>query len=190
MRSLILDAAKKIFLQKGYHLTSMRNIAQEIEYSAGTIYLYFKEKDEIFHALHETGFHKLLQKMAPLQHVADPFERLKAMGKVYMEFARENKDLYDLMFIMNAPIHHEVDKEKWAAGDNALNHLKVVIKDCMDQGRFKGKDVDYLSFTIWAAMHGMCALFCRDRCSAYPENEPLELLENGYKNLIAMLEKI
>ena len=56
MRELILDASRSIFLEKGYHQTSIRNIAEKIEYSPGTIYLYFKEKDEIFHALHEEGF--------------------------------------------------------------------------------------------------------------------------------------
>jgi len=107
MRQLILEAAKKIFLEKGYEQASIRNIAEVIEYSPGTIYLYFKEKDEIFHELHEQGFRKLVEYMAPLQFVADPFERLKAMGKVYMDFAIKNKDFYDLMFIMQAPMNFE-----------------------------------------------------------------------------------
>lgn len=66
MRALILDAARKIFLEKGYEHTSIRNIAEKIEYSPGTIYLYFKEKDEIFHALHEEGFRRLLERCSPL----------------------------------------------------------------------------------------------------------------------------
>ena len=61
-----------------------------------------REKDEIFHPSTE-GFRKLVEYMAPLQFVADPFERLKAMGRVYMDFAMKNKDFYDLMFIMLPP---------------------------------------------------------------------------------------
>jgi len=191
MRALILDAARKIFLEKGYEQTGIRNIAEEIDYSPGTIYLYFKEKDEIFHALHEEGFRRFLSSMAPLQHVSDPFERLKAMGKVYMQFARENKDFYDLMFIMKAPMNME-EHDKWQMGQQSLNHLKTVIKDCQAAGRFKGRDVNFLCFTIWSAMHGMCALYCRDRCNAYHDVNltPDELLENGYKYFVSMLEKI
>ncbi|MFY8045852.1 MAG: TetR/AcrR family transcriptional regulator, partial [Chitinophagaceae bacterium] len=59
MRELILSAARSLFLEKGYYETSIRNIAEKVEYSPGTIYLYFKEKDEIFHSLHEEGFRKL-----------------------------------------------------------------------------------------------------------------------------------
>lgn len=191
MRSLILDAARSIFLEKGYELTSIRNIAEQIEYSPGTIYLYFKDKDEIFHALHEEGFRRMITKMQPLQHVAEPFERLKAMGKVYMEFALQNKDFYDLMFIIHAPMKVE-EHEKWKMGNQTLNFLKDVIAECKKTGRFKGKDVNYLSFTIWSAMHGMCALFCRDRCLAYTEEniDPMTLMENGYKYFINMLEKV
>src|SRR5215211_3409773 len=85
-RTLILDAARKIFLEKGFTQASIRNIAEEIEHSPGTIYLYFRDKDEIFHALHEEGFGRMLEKMEPLRFVSDPFERLKAMGRVYLDF--------------------------------------------------------------------------------------------------------
>jgi len=192
MRKLILDAARKIFLEKGYYQASIRNIAEQIEYSPGTIYLYFKEKDEIFHALHEEGFRRFLTRMAPLQHVADPFERLKAMGKVYMEFAQTDRDYYELMFIMQAPMKHEEHHDQWEAGHEALNHLKNVLRDCQAAGRFKGLDIEYLSFTIWSAMHGMCALYCRERCKAYHDVnlEPSDLMENGYKYFAEMLGKL
>jgi AcrR family transcriptional regulator len=190
MRSLILDAARKVFLEKGYYEASIRNIAEEIEYSAGTIYLYFKDKDEIFHSLHEEGFRKMLEKMQPLEHVTDPFERLKAIGLVYLEFAKNNKDLYDLMFIIQAPIKHEQGTEKWQMGSRTLDYLKNVLRQCQEKGHFKNQDIEYLSFTIWSTVHGMCALYCRDRCKAYPDIEPMELIKNGYKSFISMVEKL
>jgi AcrR family transcriptional regulator len=189
MRSLILDGARKVFLEKGYYEASIRTIAEEIEYSPGTIYLYFKDKDEIFHSLHEEGFRRMLEKMQPLEHVADPFERLKAIGLVYLEFARDNKDLYDLMFIIQAPIKHEQEMEKWEMGRRTLEYLKNVLRQCQEKGHFRNHDVDYLSFAVWSTVHGMCALYCRDRCKAYPDLEPLDLMKNGYKSFVAMLEK-
>jgi AcrR family transcriptional regulator len=193
MRQLILDAARRIFLRKGFEQTGLRNIAEEIDYSPGTIYLYFKDKDELFHALHEEGFKIMLQKMLPLQHVSDPFERLKAMGRVYMEFAFENKDFYDLMFIMSAPMdHHEKDHEQWEMGHNTLNQLKGILRDCKEQGRFKNYDIEYLSFSIWSSMHGMCALYCRNRCKVYHDVnlEPEALMKKGYEYYVSMLEKM
>jgi AcrR family transcriptional regulator len=189
MRQLILDAARKLFLEKGFEQASIRNIAEQIEYSPGTIYLYFKEKDEIFFALHEEGFTKLLESMAPLQFVADPFERLKAMGRIYMEFAKNNKDFYDLMFIMGAPMNVK-EKGDWAMGESALEHLKTVLRDCQAGGRFQGMDIEHLSFMVWSAMHGMCALYCRERCAPYDQFDPVDLMDHSYELFISILNRL
>jgi AcrR family transcriptional regulator len=188
-RMLILDAARKIFLEKGYEGTSIRNIAEEIEHSPGTIYLYFKDKDEIFHALHEEGFGRMLQKMEPLRFVSDPFERLKALGRVYLQFAKDNKDFYDLMFVTEAPLKHEKEEGKWDMGARTLDGLKQMVRECQQSGRFEGKDVDYLSFIIWSAVHGMATLYTHERCLNYPQS-PDELLENGFNYFIEMLGKV
>lgn len=189
MRSLILDGARKVFLEKGYNEASIRSIAEEIEYSPGTIYLYYKDKDEIFYELHEEGFRRMLEKMQPLGHVADPFERLKAIGRVYLEFARDNKDFYDLMFIIQAPVKQEQEKGKWEMGYRTLDYLKSVLRQCQEKGHFKDQDIDYLSFAIWSTVHGMSALYCRDRCKAYPDLDPVDLMNNGFKAFVTMLEK-
>ena len=189
MRRAVLEAAKEIFLEKGFYSASIRNIAEKIEYSPGTIYLHFKDKNDIFHALHEEGFTKLLGMMQPLQHVANPMERLIAMGKVYMEFAYTNKDLYDLMFIMEAPIHAEIDRDKWEMGDKTLNFLKLVLVDCQKMGHFQDKNIDYLSFMIWSSLHGMCALYCRKRCLAYEDQQEITLLNNGMDYFLEMILK-
>jgi len=189
MRQLILEAARRIFLEKGFLGASMRNIAEAIQYSVGTLYLYFRDKDEIFHALHEEGFMRMLLQMAPLQHVSDPFERLKAMGRVYLEFARDNKDFYDLMFIMEAPMKC-LNHEKWDMGDRTLDFLKQIIGECQKQGRFSGMEIDHLTFMIWSAVHGMAALYCRQRTQAFQGMEADDLMRKGLLYFEQMLEQI
>jgi len=46
-----LKGAKKLFLEKGIEQTTIRNIADEIDYSIGTVYVYFKDKNAILHDL-------------------------------------------------------------------------------------------------------------------------------------------
>src|SRR3954447_23130249 len=104
LKTKILQAAKELFMERGFEETSIRNIAEKIEYSPTTIYLYFKDKDAIFHELHDEAFLMMRSKFSVLQYISDPFERLKAIGKIYLDFAMENKELYDLMFILDAPM--------------------------------------------------------------------------------------
>ncbi|HYQ86264.1 MAG TPA: helix-turn-helix domain-containing protein, partial [Bacteroidota bacterium] len=56
MKTLVLETAMKLFLDEGFGNVSIRRIAENIDYSPATIYLYFKDKDEILFALHSAGF--------------------------------------------------------------------------------------------------------------------------------------
>ena len=57
---------------------------------------------------------------------------------------------------MQAPMNVEAE-HMWKVGDTALEHLKAVLRDCQSAGRFKGYDIEFLSFYVWSSMHGMCA---------------------------------
>ncbi|HEY9008800.1 MAG TPA: TetR/AcrR family transcriptional regulator [Ohtaekwangia sp.] len=165
LRSRILQAAKELFIERGFEDTSIRNIAERIEYSPTTIYLYFKDKDDIFRALHLEGFILLNQYFRALEHVQDPFERLKAVCKTYINFARENGEFYDLMFINRSPINAITkDESKWEEGQRAFGFLVNTVQQCIDKGYFEGMDAEVLSFTLWSMVHGICSLKIRNRC--------------------------
>ncbi|MCU0376517.1 MAG: TetR/AcrR family transcriptional regulator [Chitinophagaceae bacterium] len=191
MRRLILDAAKEIFLEKGYHNTSIRNIAEKIDYSAGTIYLYFKEKDDIFLALHNEAFAKLFKFISPLEQVTDPFERLKGLGHYYLRFALENKDLYNLMFIMSAPMNMIKEAHGWSMGNRVFESLICTLESCKATGRFAGNRLIPLAFLLWSSLHGMCALFCRGRMGVLGEGEnDEEVIKQAYGYYLEMIDKM
>jgi AcrR family transcriptional regulator len=192
LRSAILAAAKSLFLKKGVEKTSIRNIADQIEYSPGLIYHYFKDKNEIFHALHQEGFTALTQKMSVLAAVSNPLERLKAMGKIYMEFAKNNPDMYDLMFIKEAPIDHlsHHKDEDWKEGNNTFGFLRNTVQQCLDKGHFVDHEVEPLTYMIWSTVHGMASLKIRGRCEViYLENQET-IIEEAYSSFTKILDKI
>src|SRR5688572_21171318 len=90
MRETILRAAMKLFIEESFEKTTMRRIAEAIEYTPGTLYWYFKDKDEILFALHQRGFETLFAMQQPTMAIADPVERLRKLAEVYIEFALEN----------------------------------------------------------------------------------------------------
>lgn len=190
MRKLILDGARKVFLRVGYESASIRNIAEEINYSPSSIYFYFKEKGEIFQELHEEGFRLLMSKMQVLDHVSDPFERLKAMGGVFIDFAIHNKDFYNLMFIAEPPVKRKAEEGTQSMGSQTLTHLINVVKECITAGRFKGLDADNLAFTILSSLHGMSALFCKDRTNTFTDRSSEQLIRDGHQTLVMMLERL
>lgn len=188
MHQRILNGARKIFLEKGYEQTSMRNIAGEINYSPGSLYFHFKDKTEIFQELQKEGFTLLLNRLKVLKSVADPFERLKASGRVFIQFAQENKDYYNLMFLVEETVK-EPSENRFKIAQEAISHMCSLIGDCQQQGRFKGMDTEYFTFMVLSAMHGICALFCKDRTTSFMNKTNEELMENGYECFVALLEK-
>jgi AcrR family transcriptional regulator len=190
IRSRILEEAKRLFFEKGYDHASIRNIAEHIEYSVGTIYLHFKDKDSIFHALQGQGFAMLLEKMQVLESVHHPFERLKAMGSVYLDFAKKNPEFYDLMFIIRAPMNCLEDNEGWQGGMKTFGYLINIVKECQALGQFfLHKDPETLAFTIWSAVHGIAALKIRGRCRVITEEKQEDIDIKSYQDLLLMLSK-
>ncbi len=194
LKQRILNAAREIFLEQGYDRTSVRMIAEKIGYSATTIYLHFQDKNEILHTLHTEGFEILNSRMAVLLQVDDPFERLKAMGKMYIDFALSNPELYDLMFIQVSPLTKlEEEDELWKEGNTAFGALKKTVTDCIDRKYFPQHDAEVTAFVIWSALHGMITLHHRNRCTkviSEPNKERIVSLGlEAFIHLLSSLKK-
>ncbi|MCH7396758.1 TetR/AcrR family transcriptional regulator [Belliella sp. DSM 107340] len=191
LKALILGSAKKLFAEKGIEETTIRSIAKEIDYSVGTVYVYYKDKTEILHDLHQQGFTQLGSEMRALFYVSDPMERLKALGRIYMKFALENTQMYDLMFNMKAPMEFIKANEEnhWKEGNDTFGALRKTVKECIDHGYFKGHQLEPLSFVIWGSVHGMCSLYIRERVKAATGQEPDELMNSAYEDLMLMLSR-
>ncbi|MFL9962168.1 TetR/AcrR family transcriptional regulator [Paraburkholderia sediminicola] len=99
LRERILDAARRIVVHEGFAALSMRKIAEAIEYSPATLYLHFASRDEIARALCAEGYAQLLATFVPLVGIADPAERLKALGRAYVAFGVAHPQTYRLIFM-------------------------------------------------------------------------------------------
>src|SRR5580692_467652 len=104
IRKLILDASIKLFSDEGFGNVTIRKIADLIEYSPTTVYLYFRDKDEIYAALHDIGFQKMSEFNRNLASINNPLLRLHKMGENYLYFGMGNPEFYDLMFILDEPM--------------------------------------------------------------------------------------
>lgn len=168
MREAILTAALKLFTDEGYDNVTMRGIADKIEYSVGTIYLYFKDKSEMFYELHNRGFAEFYQKQLSVQHIKDPIDRLTAHGEAYINFAMEHPEYYDVMFISRTPAKEIHKYEHWTEGERTYNLLKLNIKQAMEAGHFKDIDLEVAAFSLWSFVHGMASLYVRERLMMMP----------------------
>lgn len=171
LRERILDAAVQVFAEEGYENTSIRSIAKRIEYSPATIYLYFKDKNELLFAIHEVGFELLLKEMQKVATIENPLERLREIARTYIQFSIDHPEHYNLMFILMAPMEVIEKKEPWNEGQNAFGFLQMVIQECQDKGLIKKGESKEWAFFNWAFVHGLVSLHLRCRMMVMQQTE-------------------
>jgi AcrR family transcriptional regulator len=189
MRAKILDSAHKLFIDKGFEEVSIRNIAEAIEYSPATIYLYFKDKDEIFYVIHQEAFRRYNEFNSALPGIADPFQRLVSMGERYMEFSQRFPQYYNIMFLTESPMHCYDNTEEWKEGAIAHSFLESTVIECIEAGYLKKVDPKVLALTIWSYMHGICSLSIRERMKIYPEEMRGPLMKDSFELFVKLLTK-
>jgi AcrR family transcriptional regulator len=161
LRQEILDAASELFVKEGYENVSMRRIADKIEYSPTTIYLYFKDKGELLEQVcHDTFARLALHLGRILEQPGDPLERLRRGLIAYVHFGLENPHHYRATFMM--PIPDAFDKQKYVKADSpglqAFDFLRRCVFDCISMGKLRTEDPELVSQTLWCGVHGVTAL--------------------------------
>ena len=141
--------------------------------------------------LHQAAFQGLIAKFNVVAPIEDPFDQLVALGHEYLKFAIENPELYELMFLMTAPIEAlECRCDVWEDGHTALNMLIILIKACQNKGYFQGQNSEDLATMIWANVHGFATLHLRKRMSMFPEEERIPRLARALEVMIESLRKL
>src|SRR5688572_20771113 len=137
-RERILDAAREMFVQHGYEATTMRAIADRIEYTPTAIYHHFQSKEALLTELANSDFRSLASAFQQIGRIADPLERLRLTGQAYIGFALEHPMQYQLMFMTRKPAG-VADRQKGRGdpGEDAYAFLRETCKAAVATGRLR-----------------------------------------------------
>ncbi len=174
LRNLILATAEELFVKEGFENVSMRKIARQIEYSATTIYHYFKDKGELFYCLLE-GYHgKLLARMEEIHaRGEDPISTLRMGMRAYTEFGLANPSYYKLAFMSPPEFKAESYLVDGAKGTALFLTLRESAERCIRQGLFRPMDTDLASQVLWTMNHGVTSLLITNPNFPWADREVL-----------------
>lgn len=161
-RQKILDAARDLFVQNGFDATSMRAIAERIEYTPTAIYHHFQNKEALLDELCSQDFRELARAFQRIGEVADPVERIVRAGKAYVDFGLEHPQHYEFMFMTRRPTSHDTTNgpAKGDPGEDAYAFLRAAVAEAIEGGRFKDEydDPDAVAQILWGSLHGQLSL--------------------------------
>lgn len=151
---VIIDSAIKIFAKKGFHNTKISEIAKMAKIGEGTLYLYFKSKEELLIKCFEEMLVSLLSKIQKeVESVDDKLLRLHRFIEVHIEFLQSHPSQARLLMIelRQSPEFYKKYPAFWPV-KQYLNFLSNLCSDAIEAGVIRKVDPEMLTSMIFGTM--------------------------------------
>lgn len=167
-RNQIIDAAEEIIFSKGLEQATMDEIAEEAELSKGTLYLYFKNKNELYLAITQRGsdiLNKRFVKIFAGGHDHTGIELIRLLGETYLNFVRENPDYFkafmyyeslsDLEELQKSDYAQTCEENRREALNFMIRALQIGMQDSTIDDSYDPKE---LAAVIWSSTRGITTM--------------------------------
>ncbi len=159
-RNTIVDAAEAIILIKGFEGTTMEEIAEAAELSKGTLYLYFRSKEELFLEVNLRGLRLLSENLsAVVRDEATAAENALELGKAYIHFSREHAGYFKIIMTCQSAGQERTDHLRksllFEPGSPLLVFLNVIEKGRLDGTIRHDIPAVELALVLWSQMTGV-----------------------------------
>ena len=161
-RQQIMVAAKRVFSDKGFNKATMEDIAQEAELSPGTLYLYFKNKEELYASLSLRILQYLLIRVEHVNEEKDagPEEKLKSLVDAMYDVYEFDPLIIINMFHLQSSetlknLSPQLMEEIKVLSRKSLGSIAQIFKEGVDQGIFIDRHPLALADTFWALFSGV-----------------------------------
>ena len=161
-RQQIIVAAKRVFSEKGFNRATMEDIATEAELSPGTLYLYFKNKDELYASL---SLRILQYLMIRLEHVnAEPFtdaaQRLTALKEAMFDVYEFDPLILINMFHMQSSetlknLSPDLLSQIETLSRNSLKAMANIFEEGIRRNMFVDRHPTAVADILWALFFGI-----------------------------------
>jgi len=162
----ILQAAKEVFFEKGFHQATVDDVAAHAEVSKGTIYLYFESKETILAHLLLEGLDLFLVQLNEAYAAHQPLtaeERLWRLSRTYLDFSQTHPNYFRLMMAFDRgrfreQISPELYEQILHQSMRSLELVTQAVRQGVQAGDFSCDDPKLSAGALWAALNGVLVL--------------------------------
>ncbi len=161
-RQQIMVAAKRVFSEKGFNKTTMEDISREAELSTGTLYLYFKNKEELFASL---SFRILQYLLIRLEHVTKeknkgPIEKISALKDALYDVYEFDPLIIINMFHLQSSetlmnLSPQILSDMKEMSRKAMREMAKIFQEGITEGIFIEKHPHALTDIVWSMFSGL-----------------------------------
>lgn len=184
-KEIILKEAEKIFSEKGYYKARMEDIARSAKIAKGTVYLYFKSKEDLFTSIIEKTLLKFYHRIKNVsENEKDEMAKLRNTIREMIEEFADKK-----VFLRKVEIHRlmedkdlraEFKKRVFPVFKEISDYATGIIKEGIKKGKIKGKNPRIISAFIFGGIRNACLM----HDFMYGESLNKEIIEKEIFNII------
>jgi TetR/AcrR family transcriptional regulator len=159
-KRIIIQAAEKIFLKKGLEGATMEEIADLAELSKGTLYLYFRNKEELFFSVNMRGLQLLAEILEKeIDESVSAADNALALGKAYIKFSKDYPDYFRTIMTCQSTGLEQTDLFQktlfFEEGSPLLVFLNVIEKGHLDGTIRSDIPAIELAVVLWSQLTGV-----------------------------------
>ena len=172
LRYRILNQARQTLVSEGYRALSMRRLADSVGCTATSIYLYFQNKDALFHALIDEGIELLHQKLVQAgQSAGEAKDRLQDLAEAFLDFGLKNPEYYEVMFLLHPEHMERYPAEKYRKARENLEFFAQALAEDAGRPQSPTKKDRLQANVVWASLHGAVSLLLAGRVDVRLDQE-------------------
>ena len=185
-RTAILNAATRVFARRGFFNAQVADVAREAGVAAGTVYLYFRSKDDLLTSIFEKSMTRALEEAdRALAGVTDPVERLRRLARVHLGGLGSRRDLAIVFQVELRQSTKFMERFSAAQLRTYLDHLRDAVRAGQEAGVFRADlNATLAAKAIFGALDEMVTnwvLSNRDHRLVDDADPVIDLLVNGMK---------
>ena len=152
-REDILDAAQRVFFEKGLAPATMDDIAETAELSKGTLYLYYKSKEDLYLTVMMRGMQLLYDAFNEVANSSySPANMLGRLSEAYVSYFNDHRDYFRMMHFLQNPQFHKQVSDDVKQSCSILNQriwslVNGILQRCIDEGVMR-KDLNGSKLSI------------------------------------------
>lgn len=180
VRQTIIDTALQLALEQGFESLSIRKITKRLGYSAGSVYYYFKDKDEIIEAIHKEADMYIINIVKDIFDIKKGFEyNLRSVFFKIMDFSLLEPEKYNLI-VFDKYLKRKESIELW------VGMLEQSIQSSISSGELRELDCRVTAYNVWSSFWGLIVIINTNKSMSRSDaeklfNNHLEIIMNGIK---------
>lgn len=186
-RDQLLQCAKAVFAQRGYHAAGIADIIAAAGVARGTFYLYFESKRQIFDEILDNLLADIDRKIAVIEvgpAAAPPLEQLRANLKRVLSLILEDHHLVEILLFQAVGLDHDCQRKLERFYRSILEKIEAALRMGMMMGLVRRCDPRVTAAAILGAVQGIVAQAARDEAGGDLERIVDQILGFGLHGVL------